>query len=912
MVTPLLRTKLYIPPLRPELVLRPRLIERLNAGLDRKLTLVSAPAGFGKTTLLSEWVDRCVRPVAWLSLDKGDNDLTRFLAYLIAALQTLHKDLGESILPLLQSPHPPSLEVLLARLINEIAECAHPSILVIDDYYAIVAEQIDDAVTFLLDNLPPQMHLVISTRAGPPLQIARLRGRGELTELRQDELRFTLDEATQFLNLVMRLELSADDIAALASRTEGWIAGLQMAAISMQGLRRAQGVRDVSRFIKAFTGSHRFILDYLVGEVLDQQSPAVQEFLLKTAILERLIGPLCDAVTGRGDDLAGLSASGQATLEMLDRINLFIVPLDDERRWYRYHHLFADLLRLRLQQTQPDALPQLHHRASVWYEQQGHTANAIDHALSAGDFDRAARLVEQAAEPTLRCAVSSPFLNWVQALPEEVTRARPLLNVYHAGIQLMDGMSLPVVEARLQEAGETDTSGAVSGAVIAFRALIATYQGNTRRSAELSRRALELLPEESLFLRSFVAGFVGLNYLWSGDFSASSWALQEALRIGRQVGNVTITVLAQCHLAELCALQGRLVEARAFYDAVLERAVDARGRLLPISGIALIGLGYLLREWNDLQAASHHLVTGIELASRWEETATIIGYVHLAGVKQAQGDAEGARQAIQKARQMATEFEGMEIAVTVVRLFQARLWIAQRDFPAAIRWAQERGLDKAISAGELEEGSGSVPSVYRAYEYVALAEMHGAQRRPDGALAILRRLLQVAETSRWTMFVIEILVLQSLAFHTRGDTAQAMRCLQRALSLAEPGGFVRTFVDKGAPMIELLRQAATRGIAVAYVGKLLAALRKETNGDQRAPKLLPSVPRPPSPLIERLTGRELEVLRLIVAGLSNREIAEQLVVATSTVKTHINNMYRKLDVSTRSQAVARARELNLS
>ena len=946
MVTSLLATKLYIPPPRPNLVSRPRLIERLDEGLHlgHQLTLISAPAGFGKTTLLSEWVHSCGWPVAWVSLDEGDNDLARYLAYFVAALQTIGPvlsrspersegsaegaSIGEGVLSAFQAPQPLPLESILTGLINEIAAIQEQFVLVLDDYHVIEAEVIHNALTFLLDHLPPQMHLVIATRVDPPLPIARLRGRGQLTELRATDLRFAPDEAATFLNQVMGLDLTADCITALETRTEGWIAGLQLAALSMRGRE------DIPGFIAAFTGSQHYVLDYLVEEVLQRQSESVQTFLLQTSILDRMTGPLCDAVTGEiGDRRLEIGSrtqspisnlQSQAILQYLESSNLFIVPLDNERQWYRYHRLFADFLRARLYQMWPDQVPALHRQASEWYEQNGQMAAAIGHALSAGDFERAAHLIEQTAEATMMHSQVATFMSWVERLPDDVMRTRPLLGVYHAWALVLSGHPLDGAESRLQDAIEADTAGSVSGEVAAFRAWIAALRGDTRHSTELSQRALELLPPQSLFLRSIVAGSLGLVYMWSGDVEAAFQTFEEVARIGQKAGNLMIAAIALRRLAQLRIMQGRLSEARVFCEQALELAVDGRGRRLPIAGLVLIVLGELLREWNDLESAARHLVEGIELTKQWGEVGAFDGYVALARVKQAQRDVDGAHEEIQKAQQLATQFDASEVDDVFVALFQARLWIAQGNLEAAIGWSEGRGLVLSRACPEQsrrverldgddgsEEDSGSSPLV-RVLEQLTLARMYLAQGQPDEALEVLESLLPTTETAGWTGFVIEILALQALALQGQGDIPQAIITLKRALSLAEPERYVRVFVDEGEPMAALLRQAASRGIAPDYVGKLLAVLKEEMKDEGRMTEALPSSPvLRPSSLIEPLSERELEVLRLIAAGLSNREIADQLVVAVSTVKTHINNIYRKLDVSKRTQAVARARKLNL-
>jgi len=910
MAIPLLTTKLYIPSARPSTVSRPRLLERLNEGLcqGRKLTLISAPAGSGKTTLLSEWVNHCGRPVAWLSLDGGDNDLARFLAYLIAALQTIEKSIGAGVLDALQGPQPPPEEELLAALINQIDAIPTSFVLVLDDYFRITAQKIHDLLAFLLDHLPHNMHLVVATRADPPWQFAQLRGRGQLTELRLADLRFTHDEAAAFLNEVMGLGLSADEIAALTSRTEGWIAGLQLAALTMQERE------DLASYIAALTGSQHYILDYLVEEVLRRQSESVQAFLLQTSILDRMTGSLCDALvldrqTGAGD--------GQAMLDRLERANLFVIPLDDRHEWYRYHHLFADSLRVCLGRAWPDQVPELHRRASRWYEQNGYMAEAIEHALSASDFDRAVYLIGQTAEAILMRSEFTTFLSWVEALPDDLVRAQPLLHVYYTGVQLMSGLPLYIAETRLRKVGEAEPSRAASGAVAAFQTLIAAYRGDTRQSVELAQQALALLAEDNLFLRSLVAGFLGITYMWSGDFATAASALEEAVRVGRQIGNLTITVLALCHLAELHIVRGQLHEARAFYEQALERATDGRGRRLPIAGVALIGMGYLLREWDDLEAARRCLEEGIELAARWEKTGTFTGYITLACVEQALGDPEAVRVAMRQAREVVAAFDGMKVAAIVTGVYQARLWIQQDDHNAVIRWAEERRLEERIDAGELEEGSRTVPFLYAALEYLAYAEALIAQGRPDEALAVLSPLLPVTETGGWTMFTIETLALESLAFQVRSDTPQAMRCLEQALSLAEPEGFVRTFVDRGAPMAALLRQileaqqhrhqAPSRTAASSYVRRLLEAFGKgeETEPEEPLPSRFAPAP------VEPLSRRETEVLQLLTTNLTSVEMARELVLSVNTVRSHIKNIYVKLDAHSRHEAIARATELNL-
>jgi LuxR family maltose regulon positive regulatory protein len=829
--------------------------------------------------------------VCWLSLDKGDNDPARFWAYFIAALQPIHKGLGATVLAALQSTQPPASEALLTSLLNEIAAIPAPFTLVLDDFHLITNQQVHKGVVFLLDHLPPPMHLIIASRADPPWPLARLRARGEISELRATDLRFTPEEAVAFLNTAMGLELSPEDVAALEERTEGWIVGLQMAAISVQGRRQAPS-SDVSTFIQAFTGSHRYILDYLTDEVLLQQPESVRTFLLQTAILDRLTGSLCDAVTGQGN--------GQEMLEQLEAANLFIIPLDDERQWYRYHHLFADLLRKRLSQTQPDLLPALHRRASEWYEKNRLIAEAVSYALTAGDVELVARLVGGNALAMLEHGELKILQVWLDALPDQVVRSQPWLCVARAWMSAFTGQ-LDAVEPLLRDAKEATVGWEqsaegqhIGGHIAAVRACVAIVTGDKLQTAELAREALELLPADDLMTRGWAAMVLGLNLYQSGDIAAADQALSEAVKICRASGDSHVAVLALCNLGAVQMNKGQLVQAAdTFRDALrlAEEYADRAGRRLPVSAYAHTCLGALLCQRNDLHAAMSHLREGIELCKQWGEPLRLGGaYLQLADALQTIGDADGALDAIRKAKQAISKLSPWFAAR--VASVEALIRLKQGDTAAASRWAasHENGLNSYFDVFDYWYGC------------LVKARVDIAQGRLDEALEMLTQVLKAAETAEGKDCVVGALALQAIALQTQGELDQALIALERALTLAEPEGYVRIFVDEGEPMGQLLRQAADRGIAPEYVGRLLAALMPESGRAPRPGKI---------PLAEPLSERELEVLRLLRTDLSITEIAQAIYVSVNTVRTHQKSIYGKLQVHSRLEAVRRAQELDL-
>ena len=896
---PLLLTKLHIPRPRTHLVPRSHLTERLQQGVERALMLVSAPAGFGKTTLLSQWLAESGRPVAWLSLEPEDNDPTRFLSYLIAALQTLDAQIGATALALLHTPQPPSPEAVLAVLTNDLVDHGGGDLaLVLDDYHVITADPIQRGMTFLLEHLPPQLHLILATRTDPPLPLARLRARGELTEVRAAELRFGSAEVRAFLQAVMGLDLPPEAIATLEHRTEGWIAGLQLAALSLRG--RA----DIADFLAAFTGSHRFVLDYLSEEVLRRQPTSVQQFLLHTSILERLSGPLCDAVTGQ--------EGSQAMLEALDRANLFVVALDDERRWYRYHHLFAEVLRSHLQQTEPTLLPVLHRRASAWYEQHDLPAEAVQHALTVPDVELAARLIEPIALPVAFQGQISTVLGWMNALPEAMIRTRPFLCVYYARL-LMFTNQLEAVEELLQEAERSaqklpaEQARTILGWVLAIRGKIVGFSDITH-AVSLARQALELLPETEVIPRAGALITAARAYELSGDVTpAIEHEVATAIALIRaSTDNPFAAVSSICLVARLYVLQGRLRQAAATYAQVVQAV--PRPEVLQTMYSSLyyyFGLGDLLREWNELDAAEHHLAQGMALVN---ETLTLVpfmairGYTALARLQQARGNTHEALAALDALARLAKQRHFVPHLVAQVAAVRAQLELAQGNLAAAIRWADASGQSP-------NDDDRRYPSEV---EYLALTRVRIAEARADPAspslrdiLRLLDRLLQDAEPKARMGSVLEILIMRALALEAHGDRTSALSTLQRALMLAEPEGYIRLFVDEGASMFVLLRQAHARSIVPGYVATLLRVFGEQHVSD------LPLSSARPGPLEEPLTEREREVLRLLLEGASNREIAHCLVLSVNTVKRHVYNLCGKLGVQSRTQAIVRAKSLNL-
>lgn len=865
MNTSLIATKLYIPPPRPVLVQRPRLVKQLDEGLrlGHKLTLISAAAGSGKTTLLSEWGVGAQRAthqrVAWLSLDEDDNDPARFWTYVIAALQAIRPQVGQSVLPMLQGPQPPPIRSILTTMLNEVTALSESIIFVLDDYHFITAQAIHDGLAFFLDHLPQQLHLVIATRADPVLPIARLRARGQLTELRAGDLRFSTEEVSAFLNEVMGLNLQPRDIAALEARTEGWISGLHLAALSMQGRE------DAHAFVEAFTGGHQYIIEYLIEEVLGHQPEPVQRFLLQTSILDRLCAPLCDALTGE--------QNGTEMLERLRRDNLFIVPLDDEQWWYRYHHLFGDLLRKRLGQAIPsDQVLDLHRRASQWNAENGYLELAVKHARAAGDFERIAEIAEGAARDSLLDARLTTLLRWVDVLPKDVQRAHPRLQIYRAWALYMNGH----LAAAQQALGDC-------------------------------HQALEILPpspENDAMRRALIRLLDIIDMIAQGFMHSVDNKIEEAIRVCSQArdmaledGHVFLAAQATEGLALAHYHQGRLRASAQSCQQVIDMAMQNAAQA-PLAAAGYVELAGIHTEWNELEKAAELLDEALALCREWGIVQTLNeAYTAQSRLLQAKGDIESAWVALEKAR----HFSAMEGDTSLVNFRlaaqQARLNLQAGELDKVIRWVE--GTKAAFASGEQDQ---HLPAAFVGTLQTMLARAYLAQDKAEEALTVLELLLGPAEAVGAFLHVIEICALKALALHALGDTPAALTALERSLALAEPEGYVRVYLDAGRRMATLLREAASQGIHAEYVNKLLAAF--EVSKYLRMEEPTPTLPDP-------LTPRECDILHLISQGLSNEDIAKKLFIALNTVKRHATSIYGKLDVKSRTQAVARARELGL-
>ena len=865
MSTPLLATKLYTPPPRPNLVDRSRLIAQLNNGLadGRKLTLISASAGFGKTTLMSEWLANANSPVAWLSLDENDSDTIRFLSYFIAALQTIFPDVGTAVFSALQSPQPPPIQAILTNLLNDLATISEPFILVLDDYHSLDKPEIDNALTFVLDHQPPQLHLVVATREDPALPLPRLRARGRLTELRAADLRFTLAETAVFLNQIMGLQLSADNIAALESRTEGWAAGLQLAALAMHG------DADAAQFVKSFSGSHHFILDYLLEEVLQQQPEHVQTFLLHTAILDRFCGDLCSAVL---DD-----PNAQATLETIQQANLFIVPLDSERRWFRYHHLFADLLKQHAAKTAVSPTTPLevrHLRASRWFEANGWPIDAFQHAATANDIDRTIRLIEGQTSPLYFQGITRPIIKWLNTVPLSIKNQKPLLWIIHASALTLSGQPTSQIEEKLQAAEATLQSNSLAeqhdlnGRIAAIRAMLAITTNNIEVMLAQADTALAYLhPDNTTFLAT-VNMSIGYAHLQLGDLAAAQKGYHETVAYGQASHNTTFTLAGFIGLGNIQEAQNQLYQAEATYQHVLKLAGDPP---LPYVCAAYLGLTQISYEWGDWAAVEAYGRQGIRFGLQLPAVDVPAAIqVFFARAKLAQNDIAAAKKLLDEAEQSVHQ-NGFHHQLPEIIEARIQLFLHQGNHTAATHLAQTHKLPLRLAQIQITQGETAV----------ALNTLQAIPQQPSNPL--------------------KVVALTAVAHYANGNKQKAIEQIQHALAIAAEGGHVRTFVEMEPYMAALLRDAHAQAIMPDIIAKLLPAFAT------------PSQPTSPiaQPLLDPLTPREIEVLHLIAQGHSNREISQRLFLALDTVKGHNRKIFGKLHVKRRTEAVARARELGL-
>ena len=896
----LLQTKLHIPSLRPNTIPRTKLITKLNRGFEkgRKITLVSAPAGFGKTTTIAAWINDLKSgstsivnlKTAWLSLDTEDNDPARFLAYFVAALQTVDEAIGSGIPTNIQSPGEVDWQALLVAVLNgvtAVSDTHDPIFLILDDIHLIENPIIEQALTFLVENLPPNLHLIMISRTDPPLPLSRLRARGILTEVRAHNLRFSPEEAYAFFYHVIGIDIGPDMVTSLNFRTEGWVAGLQMAGLSLQNFT------DNRDFIQNFTGSHRYVMDYLINEVLTQQPEHVQEFLLHTATLDRMCAPLCDDLRLASESIVNrqseiVAPPSQTLLEQLDAANLFIVPLDEERRWFRYHHLFADLLRQRLQQLHPDRIRPLHKAASDWFAENNLPDEAIDHALKGELFEQAATLINQHAEPAWEQGEMSKLMRWLDAVPDEVKRPFPTLFIFQAWTQLVNGNhqeAAAILDTAAQSNPEAD---AMLGRIAAVRAYVAIFAGDHQTIIPQAEQALATLTPTDATWRSIAATALGDAYGLIGNADASEKALVDGLAAARQAENVYLTLLAGFKLTAVYRQKGQLQQAFATSKELLTLAERTNMDHTSMAGVLNSLQGEMLCEWNRLDEALPLVEKGSSITSDGNHLG-MLGWSHLiqARVLLAHKNHDAIQAIIDKFEQMAKKTDIPPWIVTPVQAFQGYLYLEKGELDKADNWARQRNLQPDTQFNPIREA-----------EYGVLVKLLLAKKRFDEAETLIDQLLKLVQAGNKTTDIVSTLLLRTELHHLQNQPEEALTALSEALAIAERCGLIRTFVDNGRYLPPLLQQITPQ---TPYTKQLLTAFQPISQS--------PNLPISQSP--NPLTDRERAVLRHIAAGLKNKEIAEELTISLNTIYYHTKNIYSKLHVNTRLQAVAKARDAGL-
>ncbi len=880
----LLQTKLNIPIVPPGWIPRPRLLELLDRALTHKLTLLSAPAGYGKSTLLADWIRSQDLHAAWLSIDQGEDDFPRFLGYFTAALNNLTPLIDDSALRMYSAAQPGLQQASLTVLINQITRIPREIVLVLDDYHNLQEEAIHKGIDYLLLHLPQQMHLIISSRSEPPLQIARLRGQGELVELRVDDLRFTYLEVSEYFSTNLPGTLTTQQLAVMDARTEGWPAGLHLAAISLHDRQ------DIAGFIDSFSGSHRYILDYLLEEVLEKLNQEERDFLVQTSILEQLSAPLCNAVTGRLDS--------QSLLLRIEQANLFIIPLDDQRQWYRYHPLFADLLQNRLLSTEISTLRELHLRASKWYEINDHPLQAIQHAIFAEDYPTAASLIRNAVIPALYRSEIDTLLGWFDHLPQKIIDGDPNLHFLQLWVQLLKYYRIEEIQRQIAQLSQGDEL--LQARKAAVEAFISVTVAEFDQAEAHAQAALRTLPEGEAYFRSLSMWMLGLARAASQNLEGAYQALEELVWSDQAQDNLMFSVLATSQMARVRLRQGRLKEAFELYHQSLERACDRQGNLLPIAGETLMGLGEYYRESDQLDKAYDLIVKGIEQTNLWRDVAAMDGYISLARLFISKRELDEAEAALDKAMQLARKYDVLELDDRLVEMWRARLWIARGDYKAAERWAQVLGFDM-ISNWERLPYQKHIQAMLLSREAVIYARLCYNQGNYQRVLQIVNGILPFFQQLGRLDSVIELSILKSLTFHSQRSEDQAIQTITEALHISASSGYYSLYLDEGQPLLNLLQKAAGSRVPQPYYNQLLA----------RFAKPIDVVHVSLQNLVEPLSERELDVLRLLATNLTAPEIAEELIVGVSTVRTHIKHIYSKLNVHKRSAAVGKAIELGI-